>query len=140
MTGGAFGVVYSLGPSPCSLPGWAGTERIIHVRRDDGNNWQDVTFLPTDVRGARYRKLSRHFDANCYDRSPPSDRATQTVYLSPHNGGRPGETSRREFPTAPSHSGKESRKPEVCFKLHELRVYVSFNNGGAMAALQNNMP
>ncbi len=81
-----FGVVYTIGPSPLEATTvWVGTDDgLIHVTRDDGKTWQDVT-PPAMTAWSKVSQIEAgHFDAEtrvCIGRSP-SHRRQQALYLS----------------------------------------------------------
>ena len=87
-----FGVVYSIGPSPLEATTvWVGTDDgLIHVTRDDGKNWKDVTPAGDDCveqgLADRGRPL-RCGDGLCVGR-PPSLADNKPYIYRTHDGGK----------------------------------------------------
>ena len=81
-----FGVVYSIGPSPLQAATvWAGTDDgLIHVTRDDGKTWSDVT--PPAMTRMEQGFADRGRPFRCGNRlrvgGSPSHRRQQALYLS----------------------------------------------------------
>lgn len=141
-----FGVVYTIAPSPLDAKTvWVGTDDgLIHVTRDDGKNWQDVT--PPGM--TAWSKVSQveagHFDKETayasVDRHRLAD-ARPYIYRT-HDGGKTWHSIVAGIPEgAFVNSVKEDTHVKgLLFAATELRVYVSFNDGGQWYPLQNNMP
>jgi photosystem II stability/assembly factor-like uncharacterized protein len=141
-----FGVVYALGPSPLRANLlWAGTDDgLIHVTRDDGKTWQDVT--PAAM--TPWSKVSQidagHFDADTVYASIDRHRIGDMkpyIYRT-HDGGKSWQNVVDGIPSGayvncvredPSQKG-------LLYAATELRVYVSFDDGAQWQPLQNNMP
>jgi photosystem II stability/assembly factor-like uncharacterized protein len=141
-----FGVVYSLGPSPLQAQTvWAGTDDgLIHVTRDDGKTWQNVT--PQGM--TDWSKVSQieagHFDAQTAYASVDRHRVTDNkpyIYRT-HDGGKSWQNVVTGLPVgAYVNSVKEDPIVKgLLYAATELRVYVSFNDGAQWQPLQNNMP
>jgi photosystem II stability/assembly factor-like uncharacterized protein len=141
-----FGVVYSLSPSPLQATTlWAGTDDgLIHVTRDDGKTWQNVT--PTAM--TPWSKVSQidagHFDAETAYASVDRHRLGDMkpyIYRT-HDGGKTWQNVVAGIPEgAFVNSVKEDPQTKgLLYAATELRVYVSFNDGAQWQALQNNMP
>jgi photosystem II stability/assembly factor-like uncharacterized protein len=141
-----FGVVYSIGPSPLQAGTvWAGTDDgLIHVTRDDGKTWQDVT--PPEM--TPWSKVSQieagHFGANTAYASVDRHRIADNkpyIYRT-HDGGKTWKNIVAGLPEgAYVNSVKEDPKAiGLLYAATELRVYVSFNDGNQWQPLQNNMP
>jgi photosystem II stability/assembly factor-like uncharacterized protein len=141
-----FGVVYSLGPSPLQATTlWAGTDDgLIHVTRDDGKTWQDVT-PPAMTPWSKVSQIEAgHFDAETAYASVDRHRIGDNkpyIYRT-HNGGKTWLNEVTGIPDgAYVNSVKEDPQTEgLLYAATELRVYVSFNNGAQWQPLQNNMP
>jgi photosystem II stability/assembly factor-like uncharacterized protein len=141
-----FGVVYSIGPSPVEAKTiWVGTDDgLIHVTRDDGANWKDVT--PSAM--TAWSKVSQieagHFDANTAYASVDRHRIGDNkpyIYRT-HDGGRTWQNSVNGIPDgAFVNSVKEDTKQKgLLYAATELRVYVSFDDGNQWQSLEANMP
>ncbi|MGA2133424.1 MAG: hypothetical protein ABSH50_14110 [Bryobacteraceae bacterium] len=141
-----FGVVYTIGPSPLQAATvWVGTDDgLIHVTRDDGKNWTDVT--PREM--TPWSKVSQieagHFDAETAYASVDRHRiADDKPYIyRTHDGGKTWQNVVNGIPAgAYVNSVKEDPQAKgLLYAATELRVYVSFNDGGQWQPLQNNMP
>jgi photosystem II stability/assembly factor-like uncharacterized protein len=141
-----FGVVYTISPSPLDAKTiWTGTDDgIIHVTHDDGKSWQDVT--PPEM--TAWSKVSQieagHFDIGTAYASVDRHRLADLrpyIYRT-HDGGKSWQSIVSGIPEgAFVNSIKEdTRVKGLLFAATELRVYVSFNDGGQWYPLQNNMP
>jgi photosystem II stability/assembly factor-like uncharacterized protein len=141
-----FGVVYTIGPSPLQAATvWVGTDDgLIHVTRDDGKNWTNVT--PPEM--TSWSKVSQieagHFDGETayasVDRHRVSDNKPY-IYRT-HDGGKTWQNVVAGIPEgAYVNSIKEDTLAKgLLYASTELRVYVSFNDGAQWQPLQNNMP
>jgi hypothetical protein len=141
-----FGVVYTISPSPLDAKMvWAGTDDgLIHVTRDDGATWADVT--PPAL--TAWSKISQveagHFDKETAYASVDRHRLADNkpyIYRT-HDGGKTWQSIATGIPEgAFVNSVKEdTRAKGLLFAATELRVYVSFNDGDQWYPLQNNMP
>ncbi|MGD1092879.1 MAG: glycoside hydrolase [Bryobacteraceae bacterium] len=141
-----FGVVYTISPSPlqASLV-WVGTDDgLIHVTRDDGKNWVNVT-PPALTPWSKVSQIEAgHFDIMTAYASVDRHRlADDKPYIyRTHDGGKTWQNVTAGIPDgAYVNSVKEDPKVKgLLYAATELRVYVSFNDGAAWQALQNNMP
>ena len=141
-----FGVVYTISPSPLDAKTvWTGTDDgLIHVTHDDGKSWQDVT--PPEM--TAWSKVSQieagHFDIGTAYASIDRHRLADIApYLyRTHDGGKTWQKIVAGIPDgAYVNSVKEdTRAKGLLFAATELRVYVSFNDGGQWYPLENNMP
>ena len=141
-----FGVVYSVGPSPVQAQTvWVGTDDgLIHVTRDDGKTWQNVT--PPEM--TAWSKVSQieagHFDAETAYASVDRHRIADNkpyIYCT-HDGGKTWQNRVSGIPEG-AYVNSVKEDPQVKGLLYaatELRVYVSFNDGEQWQSLQNNMP
>jgi photosystem II stability/assembly factor-like uncharacterized protein len=141
-----FGVVYSIGPSPIDPKTvWVGTDDgLIHVTRDDGANWKDVT--PSTM--TAWSKVSQieagHFDAETAYASVDRHRIADNhpyIYRT-HDGGKTWQNAVKGIPDgAFVNSVKEDTKQKgLLYAATELRAYVSFDDGSQWQPLQFNMP
>jgi photosystem II stability/assembly factor-like uncharacterized protein len=141
-----FGVVYTLAPSPRDPKLlWAGTDDgLIHVTRDDGKTWSNVT--PPEL--TPWSKVSQmeasHFDPETAYASVDRHRiADNRAYIyRTRDGGKTWKNAAAGIPEgAYVNSIKEDPKVKgLLYAATELRVYVSFNDGDDWQPLQNNMP
>jgi photosystem II stability/assembly factor-like uncharacterized protein len=139
------GVIYSLAPSPRDVNLiWAGTDDgLIHVTRDAGKTWQNVT--PSDL--TPWSKVAQ-LDAGHSD--------TQTVYaainrfrlddLHPyiyrtHDGGETWQKIVNGLPDEPVNTVREDPvRKGLLFAGTERSVYVSFDDGDHWQSLRMNLP
>ena len=138
------GVIYTLAPSPKDINTiWAGTDDgLIHVTRDGGKTWTNVT--PPDL--TAWSKVSI-MDAGHFD--------TQTAYAAvnrirlddmrphiyrTHDGGRTWREIVRGLPNDPINVVREDpQRKGLLFAGSERAVYVSFNDGDDWQSLRLNM-
>ena len=141
-----FGVVYTISPSPLSATTvWVGTDDgLIHVTTNDGKSWQDVTppamtawSKVSQVEAGHFDKLTAYASV---DRHRIND-AKPYIYRT-HDGGKSWTNVIAGIPDgAYVNSVKEDPKTRgLLYAATELRVYVSFNDGGNWQPLENNMP
>ncbi len=141
-----FGVVYTIGPSPLDAKTvWVGTDDgLIHVTRDDGQNWTDVTPPPMTAWSKVSQIDAGHFDAETAYASVDRHRLGDDhpyIYRT-HDGGKTWQNVVAGIPDgAYVNSVKEDTKQKgLLYAATELRVYVSFDDGGHWQPLQLNMP
>lgn len=141
-----FGVVYTISPSPLDKGTiWAGTDDgLIHVTRDDGANWTNVT-PPALTAWSKVSQLDAgHFDVNTAYASIDRHRlADMKPYIyRTHDGGKTWKNVVAGIPEgAFVNCVREDPKAKgLLYAATELRVYVSFNDGDQWQPLQNNMP
>jgi len=141
-----FGVVYSLGPSPLEAGTvWAGSDDgLIHVTRDDGKTWQNVTPPPMTAWSKVSQIEAGHFDAETAYASVDRHRIADNkpyIYRT-HDAGKTWQNVVAGIPEgAFVNSVKEDPQAKgLLYAATELRVYVSFNDGARWQPLQNNMP
>jgi len=141
-----FGVVYTIGPSPLSATTiWVGTDDgLIHVTRDDGKNWINVT-PPAMTSWSKVSQIEAgHFDPDTAYASVDRHRIADNkpyIYRT-HDGGKTWQNIVTGIPDgAFVNSVKEDPITKgLLYAATELRVYVSFNDGANWQPLQNNMP
>jgi photosystem II stability/assembly factor-like uncharacterized protein len=139
------GVIYAVAPSPKDVNViWAGTDDgLIHVTKDGGKTWKNVTPPAIDS----WSKISQidagHFDVNTAyvavnrirldDQKPHIYRTT--------DGGATWQEIVNGLLDGPVNTVKEDpKKPGLLFAGTELNVFVSFNNGDNWGSLRLNMP
>ena len=140
------GVIYAIGPSPLSVATiWTGSDDgAVHLTRDGGGSWQDVT--PKDV--TPWTKVTQidasHFDANTAYLSASRfrlDDLTPLVFRT-HDGGRTWTKIARGL--ADNASVNVVREdPTIKGLLYcgtEREVYVSFNDGDEWQPITLNLP
>ncbi len=141
-----FGVVYSIAPSPLDpRMVWVGTDDgLIHVTRDEGKTWTNVT-SPVMTAWSRVSQIEAgHFDAETayasIDRHRLAD--NQPYIYRTHDGGKTWRNVVGGIPGgAYVNAVREDPKAKgLLYAATELRVYVSFNDGDEWQPLQNNMP
>ncbi len=141
-----YGVVFTIAPSPLARDIiWAGSDTgLIHLTRDGGKNWKDVT--PKGLTG--WSKISlieaSHADqAVAYaavDRSRLDDQAPY-IFRTRDFGATWQPITNRIAPTAFVRVVREDRKRKgLLFAGTELGVYVSFDDGDHWQPLQLNLP
>lgn len=141
-----FGVVYTISPSPLDAKTvWVGTDDgLIHVTRNDGADWQNVTPEPMTAWSKVSQVEAGHFDLGTayasVDRHRLADDAPY-VYRT-HDGGKTWKNVSAGIPVgAFVNSVREDPKQKgLLYAATELRLYVSFNDGDGWEPLQENMP
>jgi photosystem II stability/assembly factor-like uncharacterized protein len=141
-----FGVVYSISPSPLQATlVWVGTDDgLIHVTRDDGKTWSNVT-PPTMTPWSKVSQIEAgHFDAGTAYASVDRHRITDNkpyIYRT-RDSGKTWQNVVAGIPEgAYVNSVKEDPQAKgLLYAATELRVYVSFNDGDTWQPLQNNLP
>ena len=139
------GVIYTVAPSPKDINTiWAGTDDgLIHVTRDGGKNWQNVT--PPDI--SIWSKISlmdaSHFDANtayaAVNRIRLDDMKAH-IYRT-KDGGKTWKEITNGLPNDPINAVREDPKRKgLLFAGSERAVYVSFDDGENWQSLRLNMP
>jgi photosystem II stability/assembly factor-like uncharacterized protein len=143
---GRYGVVYAIGPSPLQAATvWIGTDDgLIHVTRDDGKTWTNVT-PPAMTPWSKVSQIeASHFDAETAYASVDRHRIADNkpyIYRT-HDGGKTWQNAVAGIPEgAFVNSVKEDPQAKgLLYAATELRMYVSFNDGAQWQPLQNNMP
>ena len=140
------GVIYTIAPSPLRAPTlWVGTDDgAIHVTRDDGKSWQDVT--PPEL--TSWSKVvmmdASHFDAGTAYAAIDRHRLTDNepyIYRTRDSG----KTWRKITSGLPAGVYMQTVKEDpqrrgLLFAGTELGVFVSFNDGDQWQSLQLNLP
>ncbi|MBL7817760.1 MAG: glycoside hydrolase [Saprospiraceae bacterium] len=139
------GVIYTVAPSPKDINTiWAGTDDgLIHVTRDGGKNWQNVT--PPDL--TPWSKVSlidaSHFDVNTAYAAVNCIRLDD---MKPHifrtkDGGKTWKEITNGLPNDPINVVREDpNRAGLLFAGSERAVYVSFDDGEHWQSLRLNMP
>jgi len=140
------GVIYAVGASPLDVNTiWAGTDDgLVHVTRDGGETWIDVT--PPELRS--WDKVSQ-LDAGHFDRQKAyaainairRDDMRPHIYRT-HDGGTTWSRIVSGLPEmGPVNVVREDPKqPDLLFAGTEREVYFSFDDGDNWQSLRLNMP
>src|ERR1041385_1614578 len=139
------GVIYAVAPSPKDVNViWAGTDDgLIHVTKDGGKNWKNVTPPAIDSWSKISQLDASHVDINTAyvavnrirldDQKPHIYRTT--------DGGTTWQEIVNGLPDGPVNTVKEDpQRAGLLFAGTELNVFVSFNNGDSWQSLRLNMP
>jgi photosystem II stability/assembly factor-like uncharacterized protein len=141
-----FGVVFTIAPSPVDRDLiWAGSDTgLIHITRDGGKNWKDVT--PPGL--SSWSKISlieaSHFDAGAayaaVDRSRLDDQ-TPYLYRTRDYGASWQLITGGIAPSAFLRAVRQDPQAKgLIFAGTELGVYASFDDGDHWQSLQMNLP
>lgn len=140
------GVIYTIAPSPLRAPTiWVGTDDgLIHVTRDDGKSWQNVT-PPELTPWSKVVMLdASHFDVNeayaAIDRHRLED--TEPCIYRTRDSGKTWQKITNGLP-AGVYMQTVKEDPErkgLLFAGTELGVFVSFDDGDRWQSLQLNLP
>jgi photosystem II stability/assembly factor-like uncharacterized protein len=139
------GVVYALGPSPLDVNVlWAGTDDgLIHLTRDGGKNWNNVT-PPALKPWSKVSQLdASHFDDRSAYAAINSIRIDDLKphILRTHDNGASWTEIVRGLPDGPINVVREDPvRKGLLFAGSELAVFVSFNDGDDWQPLRLNMP
>jgi len=139
------GVIYAVAPAHQDVNViWAGTDDgLIHVTRDGGRNWKDVT--PAGL--TAWSKVSQldasHFDDNtvyaAINRLRLDDQRPY-IYRT-HDGGKTWSAIVDGLPEEPINVVREDPvRKGLLYAGSERAVYVSFDDGGHWQTLRMNMP
>jgi len=140
------GVIYAIGPSPLSVATiWTGSDDgSVHVTRDGGQSWLDVT--PPEL--AAWNKVTQidasHFDANSAYMSVSRfrvDDLTPLVFRT-HDGGRTWTKITKGLDDNGSVNvvREDPKAKGLLYCGTEREVYVSFNDGDDWQLLTLNLP
>ena len=146
------GVIYALAPSPKDINTlWAGTDDgLIHITKDAGKNWKDIT--PATPLGEKnnywlWSKISMieasYFDVNtayvAVNRIRNDDMRPHIIRT--RDGGKTWQETVNGLPNDPINSVKEDpNRKGLLFAGSETAVYVSFDDGDHWQSLRLNMP
>jgi photosystem II stability/assembly factor-like uncharacterized protein len=139
------GVVYALGPSPLDVNVlWAGTDDgLIHLTRDGGKNWKNVT-PPALKPWSKVSQLdASHFDDRSVYAAINSIRIDDLKphIFRTHDNGATWTEIVRGLPDGPINVVREDPvRKGLLFAGSELAVFVSFNDGDDWQPLRLNMP
>jgi hypothetical protein len=140
------GVIYTIAPSPLAADTiWIGTDDgLIHVTRDGGKTWSNVT--PKEL--TSWSKVSlmeaSHFDAVTAYASVDRHRLEDYkpyIYRT-RDGGKTWKAIANGIPDGSYVNAvkEDTVRKGLLFAGTELGVYVSFNDGDDWQPLQNNLP
>jgi photosystem II stability/assembly factor-like uncharacterized protein len=146
------GVIYALAPSPKDLNTiWAGTDDgLVHITKDGGKNWKDITPATPSVEKNNYWLWSKismieasHFDVNsayiAVNRIRNDD--MRPHIMRTRDGGKTWQETVNGLPNDPINSVKEDpNRKGLLFAGSETAVYVSFDDGDHWQSLRLNMP
>lgn len=146
------GVIYAIAPSPKDINIiWAGTDDgLIHVTKDGGKNWSNVT--PPTPQGEQndfwiWSKISQidagHFDKNvayvAVNRIRLDDQRPHIFRTK--DGGKTWQEIVKGLPNEPINTVREDpTRKGLLFAGSENAVYVSFDDGENWQSLRLNMP
>ncbi|HKG60517.1 MAG TPA: hypothetical protein VKB05_12235 [Pyrinomonadaceae bacterium] len=139
------GVIYAVAPSPKDVNViWAGTDDgLIHVTKDGGKTWKNVTPPAIDSWSKISQIDASHSDVNtayvAVNRIRLDDQKPH-IYRT-MDGGTTWTEIVKGLPDGPVNTVKEDpRRPGLLFAGTELNVFVSYNNGASWESLRLNMP
>ncbi len=140
------GVIYALAPSPLEADTiWAGTDDgLVHLTRDGGRNWQEVTPGPLTAWSKVSQIEAGHFDSRtaylAINRIRLDDMRPR-IYRT-HDGGTTWQAIVRGLPeNGPVNAVREDPvRPGLLYAGTEREVFVSFNDGDEWQPLRLNMP
>ena len=139
------GVIYAVAPSPKDVNViWAGTDDgLIHVTKDGGKSWKNVTPPAIDSWSKISQIDASHSDINtayvAVNRIRLDDQKPH-IYRT-KDGGTTWTEIVKGLPDGPVNTVKEDpRRPGLLFAGTELNVFVSYNDGASWESLRLNMP
>lgn len=144
--GRGYGVIYTIGPSPLSAPLiWVGSDTgLVHVTRDGGKDWSNVT--PKGL--SDWSKIT-HIEASHFDQATAYaavDRHRLDDYkphlFRTHDYGKTWMeiTSGIEEPAFLNAIREDPTRKGLLYAATETGVYVSFDDGDHWQPLQANLP
>jgi hypothetical protein len=139
------GVIYTVAPSPIDINTiWCGTDDgLIHLTKDGGKTWQNVTPPGIDSWSKVSLMDAGHFDVNTAYAAVNRIRLDD---MQPHiykttDGGKSWKEIVNGLPTDPINVVREDHlKRGLLFAGSERAVYVSFDQGDHWQSLRLNMP
>ena len=139
------GVIYSIAPSPKDVNLiWAGTDDgLIHVTRDGGDSWENVT-PPEWTPWSKLAQIdASHFDSATAYAAVNRFRVDDLhpyIYRT-HNGGETWQKIVSGLPDEPVNTVREDpERKGLLFAGTERSVYVSFDDGDHWQSLKLNLP
>src|SRR5215203_1024074 len=140
------GVIYTVAPSPLRAPTiWIGTDDgLIHLTKDDGKTWQNVTPPALTSWSKVVMIAASHFDVNeayaAVERHQLADYEPH-IYRTVDAGKTWTEVIKGLPPGVYVQTVKEDPvRRGLLFSGTERAVFVSFDNGGHWQSLQQNLP
>jgi photosystem II stability/assembly factor-like uncharacterized protein len=140
------GVIYSIAPSPLDAPTiWIGTDDgLIHVTKDDGKTWTNVTPPELTPWSKVVMLEASHFDVNeafaAIDRHRLTD--NEPYIYRTGDGGRSWQRITNGLPAGVyvQTVKEDTVRKGLLFAGTELGVFASFNDGDNWQPLQLNLP
>ena len=140
------GVIYTIAPSPLRAPTiWVGTDDgYIHVTKDDGKNWENITPPALTPWSKVVMMDASHFDVNeayaAVDRHRLED--NEPYIYRTRDGGKTWSTITNGLPAGVyvQTVKEDPKKRGLLVAGTELGVFVSFNDGDDWQSLQLNLP
>src|SRR5882724_6123664 len=140
------GVIYTIAPSPLRAPTiWAGTDDgLIHVTRDDGKTWQNVTPPELTPWSKVVMMEASHFDVNeayaAVDRHRLED--NEPYIYRTRDAGKSWQKITSGLPAGVylQTIKEDPRRRGLLFAGTELSLFVSFDDGDRWQSLQLNLP
>ncbi len=140
------GVIYAIGPSPVSVDTiWTGSDDgAVHVTRDGGAHWRDVTPNTLTAWSKVTQIDASHFDANSAYMSVSRfrvDDLTPLVFRTHDGGATWTSITHGMAPNAPVNVVREDPTLKgLLYAGTEREVYVSFDDGNEWQPLTLNLP
>ncbi len=140
------GVIYTIAPSPLRAPTiWVGTDDgLIHVTKDDGKTWSNVTPPELTPWSKIVMMEASHFDVNeayaAVDRHRLED--NEPYIYRTRDGGRTWQKITNGLPAGVYMQTvkEDTERKALLFAGTELGVFVSFDDGDHWQSLQLNLP
>jgi len=140
------GVIYTIAPSPLRAPTiWVGTDDgLIHVTKDDGKTWSNVTPPELTPWSKIVMMEASHFDVNeayaAVDRHRLED--NEPYIYRTRDGGRTWQKITNGLPAGVYMQTvkEDTERKALLFAGTELGVFVSFDDGDYWQSLQLNLP
>ncbi|MBI1760084.1 MAG: glycoside hydrolase [Acidobacteria bacterium] len=140
------GVIYTIAPSPLRAATlWVGTDDgLIHLTKDDGKTWQNVTPPELTAWSKVVMLEASHFDVNeayaAIDRHRLTD--NEPYIYRTRDGGKSWQKITQGLPAGVylQTIKEDTQRRGLLFAGTELGVFVSFNDGEQWQSLQLNLP